>query len=180
MTLLVINSLFLSNEVLSFIYEGYFHWVENSILVVVFLQHLKDWFWTLLFQLISQLLVLLLHFKGNMSFSQIFSEYLQLLFDLQLLLWWFNFLCIAVMEVCRALQIHVLVIFRNNISLNITSAPVMSFLFENLNLPVLDLFLYISAHFSGEHPPFSQQLQKKKTLSIYRCFFQWLCSLSSR
>ena len=67
------------------------------------------------------------------------------------------------MEVCRALQIHVLVIFLNNISLNITSAHVMSFLFENLNLPVLDLFLYISAHFSGEHPPFSQQLQIKNT-----------------
>ena len=57
---------------LFFIYEGYFHWVENSILVVVFFQHLKGWFWTLLFQLRSQLLVLLLHFKANMSFSQMF------------------------------------------------------------------------------------------------------------
>lgn len=70
MTLLVINSLSfcLSDEVFILYLEEYFHWVENSILVVVFFQHLKDWFWTLLFQLISQLLVLLLHFKGNMSF----------------------------------------------------------------------------------------------------------------
>lgn len=67
------------------------------------------------------------------------------------------------MEACRTLQIHVLVIFLNNISLNITSAPVMSFLFDNLNLPVLDLFLYVSAHFSREHSPFSKQLQMKNT-----------------
>lgn len=131
-----------------FIYEEYFHWVENSrFLVFSTLKMSWHWFRDFTFLLEKSIISLIITLWRNMSlkvmclFSRCFQEHLKI----SLIFSSFTGMCLSLifsvlvpMGVCRTLWICIFANFVNNISLKMTSTLVF------LSPPLLGLwFTYV-------------------------------------